>query len=230
MPLTIENLVITIVIVIMVFMVLRAKIKLITAKKKYSKIKTNSKLSGIEIARKILDANDLTTFYILENTRNYQNYYDTARNVIYLSSNTFNGEDLFSMAISAQQAGLAIQSKNNGKLFNFRNIFLPIMNIILYFGYIMLVLTIITRSWTDIKTITIIFGLIFIFHLITLPLDYKASKIAKNELIKLNLLNEKESQTVDIILNDLVTVNIASIIDNIINDLISLRRNNHQGR
>jgi Zn-dependent membrane protease YugP len=89
----------------------------------------------------------------------------------------------------------------------------------------MLLLTIISISWTDMKTTVIIFGVVFIFHMLTLSISYKASQIAKEQLVELNLITKKEIEDVEVILNDLITVNIASIIDNITNGIKSLIRN-----
>ncbi len=228
MPITIESLSIIIGLIIIIFMIIQAKIKIITVRKKNNKKKAHHKLSGLEVARKILDANDLDTFYILENTRNDRNYYDSSRNVMYLSSTVFNGEDIYSTAIAAYETGYAIQSKNSSRLLSIHDIFLPIMNIILYLGYIMLIFTIITRSWTDIKTTVIIWGFVLFFHLITLPLEYNCVHIANEQLLKYHLVSNNEKDDIEAILNDYTNNYIASMIDNIINvikDLIGSKNN-----
>lgn len=229
MPFTTENLLIIIGAIIIVFFVVQAFIKIVIAKHKFGKVKSSCNLSGIEIGRQLLDKNDLNTTYILENIDQFNSYYDVNKKLIRLASIHFNGESLIDLGVTAHEVGYALLDKANNTYLKIRNFLLPIINTISYLGYIMIILTIFGGSWTDIKTVVIIFGIVLFFHLISLPLEYKAANKAKEQLLKLKLIEKDEIESVDLILDAVVYTYIASIIGNIINGIKSLIMYNNRG-
>jgi Zn-dependent membrane protease YugP len=188
-------------------------------KRKYSKKQNSSKLSGIEVARMVLDENDLKTTYILENTRSHNSYYDINKKTIRLDSTSFNGDSLLDVGVSIHQVGYALLDKENSIYLKIRSFLLPIIDIISYIGYFAMMVCLFNGSWSDLKLAIMIMGIVITFHLLTLPLEYKASKIVKIELIKLNLLDKKEIEDMNTILAVINYRYLGSLIVNIINIL-----------
>ena len=92
--------------------------------KKYSNIENDKKISGFEVARKILDKNGLNDLYIVETKGTMSDHYDPKRKTVRLSSDVFHGTSIASLAIAAHECGHAIQDKElfyENKKFYFSN-------------------------------------------------------------------------------------------------------------
>ena len=79
--------------------------------KKFKQIELNKKISGFEVARKILDENGLDNVYIIETQRDLGDCYDSARKTVKLSKDVFHGETIAAASIAAHECGHAIQDK-----------------------------------------------------------------------------------------------------------------------
>jgi Zn-dependent membrane protease YugP len=217
MPLTTEDLIIIISAVIILFITGQATIKNLIIKHKYNNKKNSSQLSGIEVARKILDNNDLKTTYILENTRWHNSYYDINKKIIRLDSTSFNGDSLIDVGSSIHQVGYALLDKDNNTYLKIRCFLMPIINIASYIGYCVVAYSIFMGSWNDLKLAVLIMGIVIIFHLCTLPLEYKVTKRIIKELDKLDIMDKKEIDDMNTILEVLNYKQLGSLIWNIIN-------------
>lgn len=159
---------------------------------KYSKIMNNNKVSGFEVARKILDNNNLNDIHIVEIQGNLNDHYDSKRKVIRLSTNVFHGESIASCAIAAHECGHAIQDKEGYGFLKFRNFIYPVVNICSRFAYIVILLGFLAQLVDMIYLGIGLVGAGLIFQLITLPVEFNASSKAKEKLQKYNLINKKE--------------------------------------
>ena len=79
--------------------------------KKYKKVNNSKKLTGFDVARKILDENGLNNMYIVEVRGNLTDHYDPRQKVVRLSSEIFHGETIAAAAVAAHECGHAIQDK-----------------------------------------------------------------------------------------------------------------------
>ena len=186
------------------------RIKLIY--KKYGKVDIKKLLSGFEVSRKIIDSHDLNNIYITESRENIFSYYDSNRKVIRLVKGVFNDTSITSCAISATVSAYAIQEKNNNKLFVFRKTFNPFIKALLYIGYIIIATGLL---FGHMGTLLVGAGLeyaILIFYFLTYKLEEDAKEIAKKELLKESIINKKELDNIDEVLNANMLINFASVI------------------
>ena len=70
---------------------------------KYKKILNNKDLSGYDVARKILDSNNLDNIMILETRGNLTDHYDPQRKVIKLSTDIYHGSSIAGAAVAAHE-------------------------------------------------------------------------------------------------------------------------------
>lgn len=161
--------------------------------KKYSTIKNSTEITGFEAARKILDANGLKDIHIVETKGYLSDHYDPRRKVIRLSSQVFQTDTIAAVSIAAHECGHAIQHKDGYVFMRIRSFIFPIVNFASKIAYVVLLigfLTYITNLlWLGI--ILVSFGVIF--QIVTLPVEFNASKRAKIELKKLNILVNEEN-------------------------------------
>ena len=159
---------------------------------KYKKVKCKEKISGYEVARKILDANGLNNVDIVEVQGELTDHYDPSRKVVRLSSDIYHGTSVASVAVSAHECGHAIQDKEGYSFLRFRNKIIPIVNLSSKAGYIAITAGI-ALSMVNLIWIGIAFEItILLFQLVTLPVEFDASNRALKIINNLKIVNEDE--------------------------------------
>ena len=150
--------------------------------KKYGNIKNKNKLSGFEVARKILDKNGLSSIYIVETKGNLTDHYDPTRKTVKLSSSVFHDDSIASIAVAAHECGHAIQDKEGYFFMRLRSFFVPIVNFGTKFAYVVLVIGLLANLLRVIWLGIILVGLGLLFQIITLPVEFDASRRALKNL------------------------------------------------
>lgn len=187
-------------ILIIVFLPLAASLIIQSKYKKYSQVDNDKKLSGFEVARKILDENNLQDIHIVEVKGSLSDHYDSKRKVVRLSTNIFHDNSIASLAVAAHECGHAIQDKEGYLFLRVRNFIFPIVNICSRFAYIVILLGFLSEFLQLIYLGIALVGVGLIFQIITLPLEFNASKMAKEKLKKYKLVNKEEIEGVHSVL------------------------------
>ena len=160
---------------------------------KYKKKLNNKDLTGYDVARKILDKNKLNDIIILETKGNLTDHYDPARKTIKLSTDIYHGSSIASLAVAAHECGHAIQDKDGYKPMRIRSKIIPTVNICTRIGYIAIIVgAIFSYKLTEIGIIILL--ALLAFQIITLPVEFNASKRALNELKTNRFLDKDETK------------------------------------
>lgn len=205
--------------IIAIFIVGRAQFKIHNAYGKYRTVKSNNKLTGVEVARKILDANGLTNVYVLETSGTLTDHYDPAKKVVRLSKEIFNGDSIASISVAAHECGHAIQDKEGYTFMRIRAMFVPIVNLVSYLGYCSIIISLIAGVLTYLKLGIFILIVTLLFQLVTLPVEFDASKRAKKQLICLEITTKEEDSKVDTMLDAAANTYVASLLSTVINTI-----------
>ena len=169
--------------------------------KKYLKIDSQKDISGFEVARKILDENNLKDIHIVATSGTLTDHYDPSRGVIRLSNDIFEKNSISSVAVAAHECGHALQKKEGYLLMRIRTFLVPIVNFSSKIAYILLILGFLLEFAGLIEIAIILMGTGVLFQLVTLPVEINASRRAKNELIRLNIIsNSKESMVKNVLI------------------------------
>ena len=160
---------------------------------KYKKKLNNKDLTGYDVARKILDKNKLNDIIILETKGNLTDHYDPARKTIKLSTDIYHGSSIASLAVAAHECGHAIQDKNGYKPMRIRSKIIPTVNICTRIGYLAIIIgAIFSYKLMEIGIILLL--ALLAFQIITLPVEFNASKRALNELKTNRFLDKDETK------------------------------------
>ena len=184
--------------------------------KKYLKYKVKSNLSGQEVARKILDANGLNYVHIVETKGELTDHYDPTRKVIRLSSNIFHQSTISSVGVAAHEVGHAIQDKEGYSFMRLRSALVPFVNFVSYLGYFGLIISIFAGLTGYLKISILILCVTILFQLVTLPVEFDASKRAKEQLISLGLIDDSEHEQVSKVLFAAAMTYVAGLISNLL--------------
>lgn len=206
----------TILYLLIIIIPLIAQAKIIGSYNKYKQVKNKQKLSGQEVARKILDYNGLSNVHIVEVKGTLTDHYDPSHKVVRLSSDIYHGETIAASSVAAHECGHAIQDKDNYKWMIIRSNLVPLVNFMTYSAYIIFFISILLQ----INYITYAIALVFlslIFQIITLPVEFNASSRALKNLEELELLEKKEITGSKEVLDSAALTYVASVISQLLN-------------
>lgn len=182
----------------------------------YKNIKIKREFTGFEVARMILDKHGLKDILVLETTGMMSDHYDPKRKVVKLSSEVYKNSTIASASIAAHEVGHAIQDKEGYGFLKFRNIIVPLVNISSTLGYIAIIIGIISGALNIAYIGIILLCVMILFQLITLPVEFDASKRAGINLNDLAILDDGESVGSKVMLNAAAMTYVASLITTIL--------------
>lgn len=163
-----------------------------TTYNKYKDVDNKKKLSGFEVAREILDSHGLDSVYIVEIKTNLNDHYDYGHKVLRLSSDVFHGETLTAAAVAARIASYAVQDKENYSFMRFRSVVNKLMTFANYIAYILFIVSLCLGDVSIMEIANLAIIMVFVFHIVTLPVEFDACKRAKKDLSKNDILTKKE--------------------------------------
>lgn len=179
-------------------------------KYKYQSLK--KKITGAEVARQILDKNGLKNIEIVEVKGNLTDHYDPSKKVVRLSTDIYKGDTIASASVAAHECGHAIQDKVGYLFLRIRAFLVPFVNFSTKIGYLAVVIGLIF-SFSEVALIGLILLLsMLLFQLITLPVEFNASKRAKQQLIDLGLIDTEELADANTMLTAAALTYVASLI------------------
>src|SRR5208282_1453157 len=190
-----------------------AQIKLSSAYGKYSQVPVESGLTGAQAARQILNHAGLNDMPVEEVPGHLTDHYDPTKRALFLSSDNFHGQTIAAVGVAAHEAGHALQHQAAYGLFNFRMAIVPITQFAsaayagiflvgMFMGLLKIVLPIIIA----------VFAIMTLFQLVTLPVEYDASRRAKEQLFRLGLVYENERAGVSKVLDAAALTYVAALI------------------
>ena len=156
-----------------------AQFKVKSTYRKYSEVSSRSGMTGARAARYILDANGLNEIEVEQVAGELTDHYDPKSKKIRLSEGIFGGHSLAALAVAAHESGHAVQDKVGYKAMNVRASLVPAAN----FGSTLAIplffigMLIPNISWMMDLGIAF-FSAAVLFHLVTLPVEFDASRRA----------------------------------------------------
>lgn len=207
-----------------------AQIRLTSAYNEYSEVGTESGLSGAEAARKILDSAGLRGIAVEEIPGRLTDHFDPSSKALFLSSENFNGRSVSAVGVAAHESGHALQQLAAYPLFNFRMRLVPATQFASHAVYGIFIIGALLHLANVIGIAVALFAVVTLFQIVTLPVEFDASRRARQQLIKLGLVQRDESEGVSKVLNAAALTYVAGMVGAILQLLyfISVMRNNER--
>lgn len=167
--------------------------------KKYSTQYSSRRLTGAEAAQRVLSANGVRGVRIDRVSGNLTDHFDPKTNVIRLSDSVYGSTSTAAIGVACHEAGHAVQYAENYAPIKLRAAIIPITNFGSKLAMPLILLGILCTFLGDFSTILVYlgiaaFGLSLVFQLITLPVEFNASRRAMEAIERSNLLTPEEQK------------------------------------
>ncbi len=160
---------------------------------KMSQMKNKRGISGAEAAARVLSYYGITNVSIHQTQGKLSDHYDPRSNVIRLSPEVYHGRSIASVGIACHEAGHAAQHAQNYVPIKVRNLILPVANIGSTLGFTIAILGYFLGFGALIDIGIILFASVTVFQLVTLPIEFNASRRALNVIEETGMLEEIEN-------------------------------------
>src|SRR5256712_5646721 len=169
-----------------------AQIRVTGAFNRWGKVRASSNITGAECAREILQAAQIHDVDVVETNDFLGDHYDPANKKLCLSSNVYNTPSVAALGIAAHETGHAIQHAKAYAPLKARMAIVPVTMVasqmlpfIIFGGLFFHITGLITLG-------IYCYTILLVFQLITLPVEFDASRRAKNIFQQMRILHPRE--------------------------------------
>ncbi len=179
---------------------LYAQMRVSSAYKKNVRIPSRGRITGREAAAAVMESAGVQGVSIIEVPGHLTDHYDPSKRRLALSSENYHGSSLAALGVSAHEAGHAIQHKVGYAMMTVRQTLVPATQIAAGASNFLILAGILLIS-TSIGGTMLLFGaaalaVIVLFQLVTLPVEFDASRRAKVQLVNLGIVGQDEMKGV----------------------------------
>jgi Zn-dependent membrane protease YugP len=190
-----------------------AQIKLSAAYGKYVRVATRNGMTGAQAAREILDHAGLRDVPIEEIGGHLTDHYDPTKRALFLSPENYEGNSIASVGVAAHEAGHALQHQAAYAPLHLRMALVPITQFASMAWMGILLLGAFMPFFSKFIWVAIaIFGVLTLFQLVTLPVEFDASRRAKEQLFRLGLVQGDERAGVSEVLSAAAMTYVAALV------------------
>ncbi len=178
--------------------------------KKYAKVRSMSGMTGAQAAMEILRRNGITDVFVQQVPGNLTDNYDPKNKVVNLSQATYGSNSVAAVGVAAHECGHVLQHHTGYVPLQIRTAIVPVANIGSKAGVPIIVLGMLL-SMQPLITIGIwVFSLAVAFQLVTLPVEFNASRRALVMLEEYGILDAQEAEGSEKVLSAAAMTYVAS--------------------
>jgi Zn-dependent membrane protease YugP len=160
---------------------------------KYQKVRSLSGMTGAQAAEKILQYSGIYDVSIARVSGNLTDHYDPRNKVLNLSDAVYDNNSVAAIGVAAHECGHAIQDNKGYAALRFRAALVPVANFGATISWPIIILGVVFGYSQSLINIGIIlFSSVVIFQLVTLPVEFNASRRAVNVLNDSGILYDEE--------------------------------------
>lgn len=166
---------------------------------RYSKVANSRNMTGAQAARQMLDANGLRDVEILQTKGSLTDNYNPRKRTLNLSQTVYGVNSISAVSVACHEAGHAIQHARHYAPLTIRNTIVPVVNIGSALTWPLVIVGILLLSSGSFTEGNLIFNIgvftflgVILFHLITLPVEFNASRRAVDQMEELAIILPEE--------------------------------------
>lgn len=201
-----------------------AQLRLSSAFSTYSEVGNARGLTGVDVARAILDRNGMANVEIYPVEGELSDHYDPSRRAVFLSESTRDSASLAAIGVAAHEVGHAIQHKTGYAPLGMRMALVGVTGFASNASWIAIMAGLALGTFGRAGGLgrillvsgVLLFGVVVLFQLVTLPVEYDASARAKRELERLGLALPQEMGAVEAVLNAAALTYVAALASSVL--------------
>jgi hypothetical protein len=181
-----------------------AQYKVKSAFKKYSRVPTQSGINGAQAALRLLERNGLGNVKVEPTQGMLSDHYDPGSKTLRLSEEVYGMPSIASVGVAAHEAGHALQDKSGYYPLHLRSAMVPTVSIGSNLGPILFMIGLFMHgalgsslAWAGV----ILFAATALFAIVTLPVEFDASRRAKALLVSQGIVSQQEMAGVNAVLD-----------------------------
>ena len=179
---------------------------------KYSEWDTQFRITGNQAAHEILKSSQIHNVTVEHVNGHLTDHYDSRHKILRLSDATDRSVSIAAVAVAAHECGHALQDAKGYYPLRLRNALVPVTQIGSQMALPMIVIGLMLNFMGLVNIGIIAFALVLVFQIVTLPVEFDASKRAMIILQQQNLLTEEEFPAAREVLNAAAFTYIAATI------------------
>lgn len=169
-----------------------AQFRVKSAFSRYSQERCVSGLTGAETARRILALNGIDDIRIEHISGDLTDHYSPTEKVIRLSDSVYNAQTIAAVGVAAHECGHAVQYAVGYAPIKLRNAIIPVTNIGSTLSFPILLIGLLLNFQTLVLVGIALFSLVTLFQLLTLPVEFDASRRALKTIDERGMLTQEE--------------------------------------
>ena len=181
-----------------------------------SKIRSASGLTGAQAAQRILEAEGIYNVTIEPIAGMLSDHYDPTHKVLRLSSQVYGSNSIAALGVAAHEAGHAVQDATRYPLLVIRNAVVPLANIGSNASWVLIFAGMLLQITQLFILGVAAFSLTVFFQVVNLPVEFDASRRARNALMMTGLVHPDEDREVGRVLNAAAMTYVAGTITSIL--------------
>ena len=195
--------------------------------KAFGAMPTKSHMTGYDTAVKLLRKNGAGDISVGRVKGTLSDHYHPTKKLVNLSDSTYGNDSIAAVAVAAHEIGHVLQKKKGYFPYKVRSFLVPVTNFgsrlalpLVFIGLILDVFVGATRNtnigyWLALAGV-VLYGLSTVFALVTLPVEYNASKRAKEMLVSEGILTDAELPYADKMLDAAANTYVAGLLTSLI--------------
>lgn len=186
---------------IIMLLPLYAQMKVKSTYKKFAQVPSGKGLTGAQVARQILDQHGLTDVRVVPTQGYLADHYNPATKTVALSEDNYYNSSIAGTAVAAHEVGHAIQHAEAYSFLTLRAKLVPVANISSNASWIFVMIGIFATNPTFLLLGIALLAAGVLFQIVTLPVEFDASKRAMNEVVSLGIIGNNEERSARKVLN-----------------------------
>ena len=176
---------------------------------KYDKVRSRTGMTGAEAARRLLHAQGIYDVSIQLVSGSLSDHYDPKSKVVRLSESTYHSTSVAAIGVAAHECGHAMQHEDNYVPLSVRSAMVPVANFGSKFSVLLIMAGLFLGQFL-IEVGILLFSAVVLFQLVTLPVEFNASRRALRLLDENGILYQEEVGMTRKVLNAAALTYVAS--------------------
>ena len=197
---------------------------------KYSQVRTMRGMTGAQAAGELLQRAGITDVEVVRSSGVLSDHYNPLTKKLALSEPVYGSTSVAAVGVATHEAGHAIQHARHYAPLWVRSMLVPTANIGSSIGYLAMVGGLMLSMTNMVVIGAILFSAVLLFQVVTLPVEFDASRRAKALVVEYGIVTMEERKGVDAVLNAAALTYVAAAITTLLTLLYYLQRAGLLGR